>query len=154
MYHYSKADHPQAALTDLGLEENTRRVRIRTMAEVYPIAARIQDWMQALAYPRLDVLCVRLTLLEAVANAIHHGNRDDPAKHVEVRYLVRPWEVIVEVHDEGRGFDPNAVPGPRPDDPDAKPTGWGLLLMRAYTNCLSFNPRGNQVTLYRRRSEP
>jgi anti-sigma regulatory factor (Ser/Thr protein kinase) len=149
----SKVLHPHAALIDLGLEENTRRLRFCSMPEAYPLAVRIEEWMRALAYPPRDIFSVRLILLEAVSNAIRHGHGNDLSKQVEVRYLVRPVEVVLEVRDQGRGFDPMAVPDPRLDENLDKLSGRGLFLMQLYASALSFNPQGNQVTLYRRRSD-
>src|SRR4029077_2928911 len=76
-------------------------------------------------------LNVPVALTEAVSNAILRGNRDDPAKHVHVRAEVRYEHLIVEVEDEGNGFDVEAscidpsVPGNI-----EREEGRGLFLMR------------------------
>lgn len=122
------------------------------MAEAYLIAGWIEDQMRALDYPPRDLFAVRLAMLEAISNAIRHGHHDDPHKAVRVNCLVRPYEVIIEVHDQGLGFNPATVPDCRLDENIERPGGRGLLLMRAYTTELHFNLAGNQVTLYRRRT--
>src|SRR5215467_3386317 len=53
-------------------------------------------------------LNVPVAITEAVSNAILRGNRDDPAKHVHVRAEVRHERLVVEVGDEGPGFDVDA----------------------------------------------
>jgi serine/threonine-protein kinase RsbW len=139
------------------VDENSGPVislEIGRLAEAYPIAASIGDLMRALDYPPLDIYSVRLTLLEAAANAVQHGIANDPNKRIQIRYVVRPSETVVEVRDEGTGFDPAAVPEPCLDENLHKPSGRGVFLMRVYSNSVSFNPQGNQVTLCRRRSEP
>jgi anti-sigma regulatory factor (Ser/Thr protein kinase) len=50
---------------------------------------------------------VEIALREALANAIIHGNHEDPRKHVHVRCRCKPDEVSIAVKDEGRGFDIN-----------------------------------------------
>ena len=53
---------------------------------------------------------VEIALREALANAIIHGNREDPRKHVHVNCRREPDEVSIAVKDEGKGFDTNHEP--------------------------------------------
>src|SRR5262245_50556995 len=55
---------------------------------------------------------IRLAIEEAVANGFHHGNRNDPAKSVTVSFRVDRDSVVIDVRDQGDGFDPAAVPDP------------------------------------------
>jgi serine/threonine-protein kinase RsbW len=137
---------------DLGLEADVRRERARSLAELGPLFERLEGWMTVLGYPRKDIFAVRLALREAAVNAFRHGNRGDPAKHVRVSYLVRDHEVVLEVADEGRGFNPALVSDPVAESNAGRPAGRGLFLMRVYMNWVSFNPAGNRVTLCRLRS--
>jgi len=55
------------------------------------------------------------------------------------------------ITDEGPGFDPSSIPAagqPGSLDPE---TGRGLVLMRAFFDEVTFNGRGNEVTLVKRR---
>jgi len=75
-------------------------------------------------------LNVPVALTEAVSNAILRGNGDDPAKHVRVRAEVRHERLIVEVADEGPGFDFEAsCVAPTPENIESE-DGRGLFLMR------------------------
>jgi serine/threonine-protein kinase RsbW len=103
-------------------------------------------------YPARDRFAVRLALEEALVNAIKHGHGGDERKVVRVAWRVGPAEVALSVKDEGAGFDPEAVPDPLDPANLEKPTGRGLLLMRSQLTSLSFNERGNRVTMRRRRS--
>src|SRR4051812_25268392 len=51
------------------------------------------------------MLNVPVALTEAISNAILRGNGDDPAKHVRVRAEADEQQLVVEVADEGDGFD-------------------------------------------------
>jgi serine/threonine-protein kinase RsbW len=137
---------------DLGLEPDVCRVRGRSLAELRPLLSHLTGRMTVLGYPRKDVFAVTLALHEAVVNAVRHGNRGDPTKHVRVSYLVRPAEVVLEVEDEGRGFDPSLVADPLADENVSRPSGRGLFLMRVYMSWVSFNPAGNRVALCRLRT--
>src|SRR4051812_11775868 len=51
------------------------------------------------------MLNVPVALTEALSNAILRGNGDDPAKQVHVRAEVDAERLVLEVGDEGPGFD-------------------------------------------------
>ena len=55
---------------------------------------------------------IGLALREAVANAIKHGNRQDPDKQVEIQASFDPEQVEIRVDDQGAGFDPDEVVDP------------------------------------------
>ena len=55
---------------------------------------------------------VEIALREALANAIIHGNREDPRKHIHVRCRCKPNEVSIAVKDKGRGFDISKMADP------------------------------------------
>ena len=50
-------------------------------------------------------LNVPVALTEALSNAIMYGNADDPGKRVRVHARVTSVNLVVEVTDEGNGFD-------------------------------------------------
>lgn len=80
---------------------------------------------------RQIMLNVPVALTEALSNAILRGNLDDPAKHVHVRAEVDTVRLVVEVADEGDGFDLDAslVDPTTPGNVDRE-DGRGLFLMR------------------------
>src|SRR5262249_10507124 len=117
-----------------------------------PVLDHLEDWMRLLGYSRRDIFSARLILREAVNNAMRHGNRNDPAKYVDVTYIVSPSEVLAQVQDQGNGFRPDEVPNPLAEENRDRPSGRGVFLMRIYSTWVSFNPQGNRVTLCRRRT--
>jgi serine/threonine-protein kinase RsbW len=110
--------------------------------------------MAALGYGDADRFAMRVALEEALANAIKHGHRGDPAKQIRFCYRVTTARVLVEVEDEGPGFDARLVPDPRTPERLTQPGGRGLLLMRAYMTRVCYTGRGNCVFLCRERSGP
>jgi len=80
---------------------------------------------------RQVMLNVPVALTEALSNAILRGNLDDPAKHVHVRAEVDTVRLVVEVGDEGPGFDIDAslIDPTTPGNVDRE-DGRGLFLMR------------------------
>jgi serine/threonine-protein kinase RsbW len=77
------------------------------------------------------MLNVPVALTEALSNAILRGNGDDPAKHVSVHAQVDTDRLVVEVQDEGEGFDFTAkiIDPTTPENLDRE-DGRGLFLMQ------------------------
>ena len=98
-----------------------------------------------LGYSPSATFAVRLALEEGLNNAIHHGNCRDPGRKVRIAFDVDEKCVSITITDQGRGFDPAAVPDPRADENLEKPSGRGIMLMRAYMDEVRFNNIGNEV---------
>ncbi|MFI5336601.1 MAG: ATP-binding protein [Opitutales bacterium] len=141
-------------MIDLGNNEQVRQMTLRTLADGRHLSEKVDDWMRVLGYAGKDLFAVQLALGEAVINAFRHGNQGDPGKVVRVRYLVTRAEAVIEVEDEGAGFDPNQVPDPRGAEQIDRIRGRGLFLMRVYMSGVNYNQQGNRVTLCRLRSQP
>jgi serine/threonine-protein kinase RsbW len=152
MYWYAKGVQLQAVGPDLSLEEKVERVQVRAFSDIRPLLEKLEDRMRLLGYASPDIFAVRLAATEALVNAIRHGNRSDPSKQVRVNYLVSRMEALVEVQDQGQGFDLEGVPDPLAEKSLDRPGGRGLFLMRVYTSWLCFNERGNRVTLCKLRT--
>ena len=95
---------------------------------------------------------LRVALAEAISNAMLYGNRADGSKRVRVELSVTRKAFIARVTDEGAGFDYGKVPDPTTPDGLLKPDGRGIFLMRELLDEVTFNRRGNSVTLLLRRN--
>lgn len=89
----------------------------------------------------------RVCLTEALANAMLYGNCRDPRKRVHVKAHLTPDEISVQVTDEGRGFDPDAVVDPTLPSNRVRPGGRGIFLIRQLMDRVEFNDRGNSITM-------
>jgi serine/threonine-protein kinase RsbW len=123
-----------------------------TAQEQHRVVEAVVSAMDAFGYGEADRFAMRLALEEALANAINHGHRGDPAKQIRIFYCVTTARVLAEVEDEGPGFDARLVPDPRTPERRTEPGGRGLLLMRAYMTRVCYTGRGNCVFLCRERS--
>jgi serine/threonine-protein kinase RsbW len=151
---YDRDDRFRTPAVDLILDERAQRARLNSPADLRPLGEMLETRMRLFGFPGKDLFAVRLALEEAVTNAFRHGHRGDPDRSIHVRYLVTVAEVLLEVEDQGPGFDPGQVPDPLAEENLDRPSGRGLFLMRAYMTWMSFNPKGNRVTLVRQRSDP
>jgi len=98
------------------------------------------------------VFAIRLALDEALSNAVRHGNKGDNQKQVVVEYMMGDEAFMVTVADEGHGFVPDQIPDPTRQENIERPCGRGVMLMKTYMSHVSFNKRGNQVTLVKKRN--
>ena len=92
-------------------------------------------------------LNLRVSLTEALSNAMLYGNGRDPEKRVRVEVVVREWEIEARITDQGVGFNPRGIPDPTAPDNLEKSRGRGLFLMRELMDEVYFNEQGNEVTL-------
>ena len=134
-------------------ESVQEKLSISRIEDVPDTEQRILDAASEQGYGEPDCFAIKLALEEALANAIKHGNRSDPAKSVEVSYEIDKDSVRVTICDQGPGFSPDELPDPTLDENLAKPFGRGVMLMRTYMSDISFNTSGNCVTMVKRRSE-
>ena len=89
---------------------------------------------------------IEAALCEALANAVVHGNGENPRKRVYVACrCYMDGEVSVTVRDEGQGFDTTTVPDPTTSDNRLLPHGRGIYLMKAVMDEVSFEDRGAVV---------
>ena len=90
---------------------------------------------------------VEIALREALANAIVHGNHENPRKHVYVRCHCEPDEVSIAVQDEGRGFDINKLADPTGPENIGSVHGRGIYLMKALMDEVRFEEGGVVVRM-------
>jgi len=120
------------------------------LEEVNRVEDAILDAVDACGFNATDRFAIKLALEEALANAIKHGNASDASKNVVVEWVADVGEIRITVCDEGTGFNPDIVPDPTLDENLTKPSGRGVMLMRAYMDEVHFNEEGNRVTLVKR----
>ncbi len=101
-----------------------------------------------------------LAVRESVINAIVHGNREVSTRRVSIEFALASRSVqrrlVTTVCDEGHGFDPEEVPDPLGPENLLKPTGRGLLFMRAFIDDLSVRrlPTGGTEVRFTKQLSP
>ncbi|MCP4174768.1 MAG: response regulator [Fuerstiella sp.] len=140
---------------------------------IAPTIAILQKQMDAMKlFDGSRTMHLGVALEEALSNAIIHGNlevssklreRDDNAYGdlIIERGRTAPYadrRVTIEAHmdaesarftirDEGPGFDISKLPDPHCPDNLLRSSGRGLTLMHAFLDEVSYNDKGNEVTL-------
>ena len=121
------------------------------LAVARTVTATLAAVASSLPDSRIDDL--RLAVTEACANAIDAERRKPPEQRVPIRLRLEVGDgrVSVEVHDEGGGFDPDALTThPPPNRPErlAFERGLGIPLMRALADDVEFRPDGHGTTVH------
>jgi serine/threonine-protein kinase RsbW len=90
---------------------------------------------------------IMVAALEAVNNAITHGNKANPQKLVDVEIEFENDEVRITVTDEGDGFRPDKIPDPTMPENIEELSGRGVFLMTKLADSIKINVKGNSVTM-------
>ena len=118
-------------------------------SEVARVSPFVDDVMRSIDIFRLTTdiqVDIEIALREALLNAIIHGNREDPHKHVYVTiFCGTEGEVAITIRDEGAGFDSNSVLDPTAPEHVMSAHGRGIYLMRALMDEVSFEEGGTVV---------
>jgi serine/threonine-protein kinase RsbW len=120
--------------------------------EIDGFVRRTTEHAEDFGYAPASVFAVRLALEEAISNAFRHGHKGLPSHTpVTIEFRLTPEELAFRIIDAGPGFSPEAVPDPRLDENLEKPSGRGLMLMRAYMTEVRYAGRGNELILVYRK---
>ena len=116
-----------------------------------PLVELVRRQLEAHAWGEHDVFAVQLALVEALVNAMKHGNRYDATKTVTVACILSDDCIHIEIADEGDGFDPEEVPDPTREENLDLPSGRGIMLIRSFMTGVTFNEVGNRVVMEKHR---
>jgi serine/threonine-protein kinase RsbW len=90
---------------------------------------------------------ILVSTLEAVNNAILHGNNSNPEKIVSVGITYNSKNLKIKVRDEGTGFSPEMVPDPTTPENIESLNGRGVYLMSKLADKIEYSKKGNTVTM-------
>ena len=122
------------------------RIELPSSFELLDLVQLLSDRLSTIAgFDEDAVHWVSVAVRESVINAIKHGNRGDRRKHVHVEFTLtprdKPERFIVEVLDEGEGFDPEAIANPLDPENVLKSSGRGIFFMRSFMDDVSIARR-------------
>ncbi|MGD0754012.1 MAG: ATP-binding protein [Bacteroidales bacterium] len=90
---------------------------------------------------------IMVSAMEAVNNAILHGNKSNPKKMVDIVIDYKSKDLLITVTDEGSGFRPEKVPDPTTPDNIEALNGRCIYLMSHLADKIEYNKKGNSVTM-------
>ncbi len=113
-----------------------------------PARERVRDAARNAGFTAIDLADIEIAVGEAVTNAILYGSPSAESRVVLACGRVGP-SFVIEVHDEGNGFDPGAV---KPEEDTDALGGRGIRLMRALMDQvdLHYDGRGTVASLHKK----
>lgn len=90
---------------------------------------------------------ILISTVEAVNNAILHGNRGDSSKKVTVVVSSDGNVFDVTVTDEGEGFSYLDIPDPTDPKNIENLHGRGVFIMKSLADSMEYNSTGNEVRM-------
>lgn len=120
---------------------------------IYPVEQQILALARELGFSDDDCFCLRLSMDEAMVNAIIHGNKYDASKQVYVKVDGGDAAFEVTVRDEGDGYSVDDLQDPTTEENLHATHGRGIFLIRQFMSQVLFNDIGNQITFIIRRND-
>ena len=87
---------------------------------------------EAVGFDEEDRHKIGMAVREGVINALTYGNQMSPEKKVRLTLALQPDRLLIQVRDQGTGFDLSEVPDPLAEENLLKASGRGILLMRSF----------------------
>ncbi len=129
----------------------TRRFDTEIAGEVgavAPVVDRIMDEVSSMGCATDHEFEIRLALSEAVANAVLHGCRSDPAKRVHICVECDPARgILIVVEDPGEGFDPSEVESPIEGERLFNSRGRGVFLINRLMDEVRYEKGGTLIRM-------
>jgi len=125
-----------------------KKLKIASDLESLRIVEKAVDEITASA--KISQTCygkILVAILEAVNNAIAHGNKFSSDKFVDISLKCAGDKLTIIVKDEGPGFSPKNVPDPTLPENIERVNGRGVFLMTKLADEIKFNKKGNSTTL-------
>lgn len=116
----------------------------------------LKEYLQRLGMDDDTQHWVDVAVREALANAIKHGNEQNPSKQVHVDLEVEAEQVVIRVEDEGVGFDPAHLENPLAPENLLRPNGRGIFYMKSFMDDIQYGagPGGGTMVTLRKRIGP
>ncbi len=130
------------------LVTENQKMRIASKSEnIFLVEKMIEDVCELFNISEDYYGNILVALTEAVNNAIHHGNKTNPNKNIDISFKALPTHISFVVKDEGDGFNYNALPDPTNPENIEKPNGRGVFLMINLADKVTFEDNGSKVVL-------
>ncbi|MGH9481595.1 MAG: ATP-binding protein [Terriglobales bacterium] len=96
---------------------------------------------------------IAMAVREITVNAVMHGNGYDRHKKVTIEFSLSPDELVVDIRDQGNGFDSRVVADPLAPENLLRQTGRGIFLAKAFMDQVDVHPSsaGTSVRMIKHR---
>jgi serine/threonine-protein kinase RsbW len=127
-----------------------------SLSEIARVAELVDDFGARHQFPNEVVVALNVALDEVLNNIISYGYEDAGHHDISVRLELRGGNVEVVVEDDGKPFDPLAVPAPDLTRRPRVEGGVGLHFVRTLTDGMTYARHDgiNQLRLTKRLPSP
>lgn len=117
--------------------------------KIIPFVTNISKKVLLLTKSKDESFKVKLALEEALTNAMRHGNALNKDKLVSIKIKANKEIIVMDVRDEGKGFDFRNLPNPTSPDNVNRPSGRGVFLIRRLMTKTEFYAGGSGIKMTR-----
>lgn len=123
--------------------EQIRIVLSNDLSEIPKLQREVENFGEKCCLSPKTQFELNLILEEVLANTISYAYRDNQRHEIVVRADLRDGELVIEVEDDGRPFNPLQIPPPDLEQPleQRKAGGLGLHLVRELTSSIEYTRR-------------
>jgi serine/threonine-protein kinase RsbW len=115
---------------------------------ISPVVGWVMRLVSELEYAAGKEFEIEMALREALANAVLHGCKADPAKKIECSVTGdRETGILIVVRDPGSGFDPASIPSPTEDSNLHAEHGRGILLINTLMDEVKHESNGTVIRM-------
>ncbi|HWZ56869.1 MAG TPA: ATP-binding protein [Verrucomicrobiae bacterium] len=137
--------------SEVSEQTNSMQFEVTLPADVAAISP-VVDWVMRLVdeleYGDAKEFGIEMALREALANAILHGCKADPAKKVECSVSAgRQDGIVIVVRDPGVGFEPKSIQSPTETSNLNADHGRGIFLIQALMDEVTHEQNGTVIRM-------
>jgi serine/threonine-protein kinase RsbW len=149
-------DFPEQSLPeyDFDPEKLSLRVRVTLAADrnaVDPVVAQVMEAVRQMKNLDGKEDAIELALIEALANAVVHGAKEDPTKVIECLVAFDEQRgILIIVRDPGAGFDPGTIPTCTVGENLFSNHGRGIFLINQLMDEVKFHKNGTEIHMVKR----
>ena len=120
-----------------------------TPEEVMRAVDALQEFGQARQVPEKQLFGLTVALEECASNIVNHALQRDARQTFRVTLEHTGSAMVIELRDRGPEFDPTQAPVPETEagGDDRPPGGWGIQLVRRYTDEMRYTRKGEENIL-------
>lgn len=136
---------------DVNVQSSPAHFDVTLAADIHAISPVVEWVMRLVAdmeFARGKEFEIELALREALANAIKHGCKGDPAKKIEFSVTEEVGlGILIVVRDPGQGFNPGAVPNPTEQESLISDHGRGIYLISRLMDEVQYERNGSEIRM-------
>lgn len=145
--------HPEATNTLGDPKERIELVIANRLEELARVSESVDQLVASHRLPAEAGTDLNIALDEVLANVLEHAYDDAGVHEIRIALCAYPQAVVVQVEDDGRPFDPLAVPAPDPavSAAEGRIGGRGILFVRSLMSEVRYQRADgkNRLTLTR-----